>query len=70
MYDSCTITPVKKTAHLIKTNCIRAVLTQSLRLLTGVDEVVNAERAEALLYLASYYKEQGFLTQAELLCSR
>jgi hypothetical protein len=36
----------------------------------GVDEVVNAERAEALLYLASYYKEQGFLTQAELLCSR
>ena len=36
----------------------------------GVDEVVDAERAEALLYLAGYYKEQGRLPQAELLCSR
>jgi hypothetical protein len=32
--------------------------------------VVDSERAEALLYLAGYYKEQGLLSQAELLCSR
>jgi tetratricopeptide (TPR) repeat protein len=39
-------------------------------LISGADEVVDAERAEALLYLAGYYKGQGMMAQAELLCSR
>ena len=39
-------------------------------LVAGFEEDVDAERAEALLYLASYFKGRGQLTQAELLCAR